>query len=54
MKVGVVKGKRGKSASSKNDVTWVECDTCEHWYHCFCIGVECEDFVDRDFKCDFC
>ena len=33
------------------DQEWVQCDRCEAWYHCICIGISPLYFEEHEFVC---
>ncbi|XP_038061639.1 lysine-specific demethylase 5A-like isoform X2 [Patiria miniata] len=37
-----------------DDISWVQCDKCEKWYHLLCIGMTQEPADDEEFICRPC
>lgn len=35
-------------------VDWVQCDSCELWFHLACIGVQPQEVADGDYHCHVC
>ena len=35
-------------------VHWVQCDTCDGWFHTQCIGLLNEEYVEEEFICNAC
>ena len=34
---------------------WVQCDKCENWYHCNCVGISAQDANNIDeYVCPYC
>ena len=46
--------KRVEPESGEDDVQWIECDTCECWYHVVCVGMDETDCGDTYFVCEDC
>ena len=40
--------------SGEDDVAWIECDTCECWYHVVCVGIDETDLGETYFVCEDC
>ena len=36
------------------DVVWVQCDTCEKWYHLLCLDIEDPEDLGAEFHCPDC
>ncbi|XP_028397957.1 lysine-specific demethylase 5A-like [Dendronephthya gigantea] len=40
---------------SSDEVDWVQCDTCEQWYHNLCVGITAETAAELDsYVCPYC
>ena len=40
---------------NNNDIQWIQCTSCEAWFHMECLGMENDDIgVDEDWYCDAC
>lgn len=47
--------KRREPEGEEEDVEWVECDTCEKWFHVICLGVtDIAELGDSYFVCANC
>ena len=32
-------------------ITWVQCNRCDAWVHCLCVGMQVEDVEASAFTC---
>lgn len=40
---------------SSDEVDWVQCDTCEQWYHNLCVGITAKKATELDsYVCPYC
>lgn len=40
---------------SSDEVDWVQCDTCEQWYHNLCVGITAETAAELEsYVCPYC
>ena len=40
---------------SSDEVDWVQCDTCEQWYHNLCVGITAEIAAELEsYICPYC
>ena len=40
---------------SSDEVDWVQCDTCEQWYHNLCVGITAETAAELEsYICPYC
>ncbi len=40
---------------SSDEVDWVQCDTCEQWYHNLCVGISAKTAAELEsYICPYC
>ena len=46
---------RARVQINKQDYEMVQCDSCNEWYHCWCLGINVNDTSnDAEWICEFC
>ena len=49
----IYKGKGRKRIHKPDDIDWVQCDICQHWFHCMCLNVSLSNLPDH-YTCPNC
>lgn len=43
-----------KKCINSDSVHWLQCESCEGWYHCMCVNIEWEEAKLIKYMCDHC